>query len=160
MTFLDQQSVDVRNATARNWFMSRIAVPMLGVLNKIGFGRIKIKMSIASIMWVLCNNTATMKIFMKDKTSAGNSCTITFLDSYMQHQLVCSPENFNVCPILLTQPEKDRWTPHKLSKPFLDKIHQAEVKIAILPDGGHYPVESAALVKMNQEIIKFIEKIK
>ena len=160
MTFLDQQNADVRNTTTRNWFMSRIAVPMLGVFNKTGFGKVKIKMSIASKMWALCNNDTAMKAFMKDKTSAGNSGTIAVLDSYMHHRLLCSPEDFDICPILLTQPEKDRWTPLRLSKPFLDKIRKVDVKIAILPDGGHYPVEPAALIKMKQEIIAFIERTK
>lgn len=160
MTFLDQQNPDVRNTTTRNWFMAHVAVPMLGILNKIGLGKIKIKMSIASKMWALCNNDIAMRAFMRDKTSAGNSCTVAFLDSYMNHKLLCAPENFNVCPILLTQPEKDRWTPLRLSKPFLSKIRHVDVKIVILPQGGHYPVEQTALIKMKKEIIAFIEKYK
>lgn len=156
MTFLDQQNKNVRNTTTRNKFMSDVAVPMLSVLNKIGLGRIKIKMSIASKMWALCNNRTAMKAFMKDKTSAGNSCTVAFLDSYMNHKLLCPPEKFDICPILLTQPEKDRWTPLELSKPFLDKIRKVDVKIVLLPNGGHYPVEETALKTMQKEIIAFI----
>lgn len=156
MTFLDQQDKNVCNTTTRNWFMSHVAVPMLGVLNRIGFGQMKIKMSIASKMWALCNNPVAMKAFMRDKTSAGNSCTVAFLDSYMNHKLLCVPEDFKVCPILLTQPEKDRWTPIELSKPFLDRIKQVEVKIVLLPDGGHYPVEETALRTMHNEIVAFI----
>lgn len=160
MTFLDQQNNDVRNTTTRNWFMSHVAVPMLGFFNKMGFGKMKIKMSIASKMWALCNNDMAMKAFIKDKTSAGNSCTVAFLDSYMHHKLLCNPEKFDVCPILLTQPEKDRWTPLRLSKPFLDKIQKVDVKIVMLPNGGHYPVESSALLKMREEIIAFINENK
>ena len=93
---------------------------------------------------------------MRDKTLAGNSCTVAFLDSYMNHKLLCIPEDFKVCPILLTQPEKDRWTPIELSKHFLDRIKQVEVKIVLLPDGGHYPVEETALQTMHNEIVAFI----
>lgn len=160
MTFLDQLNKDVRNATTRNRVMSHVAVPMLGFFNKMGFGKVKIKMSIASKMWALCNNDMAMKAFMKDKTSAGNSCTVAFLDSYMHHKLLCDPEEFDVCPILLTQPEKDRWTPLRLSEPFLNKIRKVDVKIVILPNGGHYPVESPALLEMRKEIIAFIERTK
>lgn len=158
MTFLDQQDKNVCNTTTRNWFMSHVAVPMLGVLNKTGFGRMKIKMSIASKMWALCNNPAAMKAFMRDKTSAGNSCTVAFLDSYMNHKLLCAPEDFKVCPILLTQPEKDRWTPLELSMPFLDRIKQVDARIVLLPGGYHYPVEETALRKMHNEIVAFVER--
>lgn len=158
MTFLDQPDKNVRNATARNWFMSRIAVPLLGLFDRIGFGRVKIKISIASKMYALCNNPAAMNAFMKDKTSAGNSCTVTFLNSYMHHRLLCAPEDFDICPILLTQPEKDRWTPLELSKPFLERIKKVKVKTVILPEGGHFPVEQPALTKMLEEIMAFISE--
>ena len=157
MTFLDQQDKKVRDATARNWFMSHVAVPMLGVCVRMGLGRMKIKMSVASKMWALCNNPAAMKAFMKDKTSAGNSCTVKFLHSYMHHRLLCAPQDFDVCPILLTQPEQDKWTPLELSKPFLDKISHVKVKIVTLPGVGHYPVEGPALKKMYAEIVAFME---
>jgi alpha-beta hydrolase superfamily lysophospholipase len=159
MTFLDQQSKEVRNTTARNWFMGHIAVPMLGFSVKLGLGNVKMKMSMASKMWALCNNPQTMKAFMEDKTSAGNSCTFAFLNSYMHHKVLCRPEDFNVCPILLTQPEKDKWTPLKLSKPFLDRVRNVSVKIVILPDGGHYPVEPTALKAMHKTIIAFIQEM-
>lgn len=159
MTFLDQQDKDVRNTTTRNWLMSHVAVPMLGICQTMGLGHMKIKMSIASKMWALCNNPTAMKAFMKDKTSAGNSCTIAFLNSYMHHRLPCAPQDFTVCPVLLTQPELDRWTPLALSKPFLDRIRQVDVKIVKLPGGGHYPVERPALEKMHEAIVSFMESL-
>ena len=34
----------------------------------------------------------------------------------MRSNVLClEPEEFDVCPVLLTQPEKDRWTPQHLS---------------------------------------------
>lgn len=159
MTFLDQLDMNVRDTTSNNIFMSRIGVPLLKFSKKIGLGKFTLKMSFASKMSALCNNKETMKIFMKDKTSAGNSASINFLESYMYHKLITPPEEFEVCPILLTQPESDKWTPLELSEPFLSKIKKVNVKTVILKNGGHYPVEEEALDTMNSEIDSFIKNI-
>lgn len=159
MTFLDQRNEDVRNTTTNNWFWSHIGVPMAKLMSNIGLGKMKIRMSICSKMWALCNNELSMKAFMKDKTSAANSVTYTFIKSYMYHDLVTTPEQFDVCPVLLTQPELDRWTPERLSSPFLARIKKAPVKIVILPQGGHYPVEEQALDKLHEEANRFITSI-
>lgn len=64
-----------------------------------------------------------------------------FLESYCYPKTYINPEDFDVCPILLTQPDKDKWTPLHLSTPFLDKINKVNVKIVNLENGGHYPIE-------------------
>lgn len=159
MTFLDQASQQVRDETTNNLFMSRVAVPMTKVSTKIGLNKFKLKMSIASKMSALCNNPEVMKIFMKDKTSAGNSATMKFLESYCYPKAYIKPEEFDICPILLTQPDKDRWTPLHLSTPFLDRIGKVKVKIVKLENGGHYPVEQPALDQMHDAILEFINSV-
>lgn len=159
MTFLDQKDPQVRDVTTKNIFMGRVGVPMLGFAKKLGLGRIKMKMSVASKMWALCNNKDAMKILMKDKTSAGNSATMAFLDSYMNSKADINPEVFDICPILLTQPDDDRWCPLYLSTPFLDRIKKVDVKIVKLKNGGHYPIEQPALDEMHEAILKFINKV-
>lgn len=42
------------------------------------------------------------------------------------------PEAFDVCPVLLTQPELDRWTSQSLSDPFLDAIQNVSVTRTVL----------------------------
>ncbi|WP_042351390.1 alpha/beta hydrolase [Bacillus massiliigorillae] len=159
MTFLDQRNQQVRDETARNIVMSRIGIPMASVSAKIGLGGLSMKMSLASKMSTLCNNEEVMQIFYRDQTSAANSASMRFLDSYGNYQPVMEPENFDVCPILLTQPDKDRWTPLHLSTPFLDKIKKVDVQIVPLENGGHYPIERPALDQMVIAIVGFINKI-
>lgn len=122
MTFLDQKNQQVRDETAKNLFMSRVGIPMAGVASNIGLENFKMKMSTASKMSALCNNEKVMEIFNRDKTSAANKASMRFLDSYGNYKPAMEPEDFDVCPILLTQPEQDRWTPLHLSTPFLNKI--------------------------------------
>lgn len=42
---------------------------------------------------------------------------------------------------------------------FLDKIKKIDVQIVSLEDGGHYPVEQAALDQMLIAIVMFINKV-
>ncbi|MDR1008624.1 MAG: alpha/beta hydrolase [Rickettsiales bacterium] len=159
MTFLDQSDQRVRDATSRNIFMSRIAVPMTKLMCAIGLGGMKMRMSVASKMSALCNNPAAMKVFLRDKTSAGNSATMAFLRSYCYPSPSTRPEDFNICPILLTQPEDDRWSPLALSEPFLDRIKNVPVDIVVLRNGGHYPIEQPALDQMHDAIVSFIKRV-
>lgn len=159
MTFLDQNSQQVRDETTNNLFMSRVAIPMTKISTKIGLSNFRLKMSVASKMSALCNNPDAMKVFMTDKTSAGNSATMKFLESYCYPKIYINPEEFDICPILLTQPDKDRWTPLHLSMPFLNRIKKVDVKVVKLENGGHYPIEQPALNQMHDAIVEFINRI-
>lgn len=159
MTFLDQRNQQVRDETARNIFMSRVGFPMAGFACKVGLENFKMKMSTASKMSTLCNDEKVMEIFNRDKTSAANKASMKFLDSYSNYQPAIEPEDFSICPVLLTQPDQDRWTPLHLSTPFLDKIKKVDVKIVQLENGGHYPIEQPALDQMHDAILGFIHKV-
>lgn len=159
MTFLDQKAQIVRDRTTSNLLMGRIGVPMLSLGKGLGMGRLQLPMWFASKMSALCNDPDLMKEFMKDRTSAGNVASINFLQSYMNYVPEISPADFDVAPVLLTQPEADRWTPYELSRPVIDQIKRVPVEVEILPNGGHYPVETGALKVMNQKIDAFIKKL-
>lgn len=122
MTFLDQRKQMVRDATAHNILMSRVGIPAAGLFRKIGLGSLKLPMKIASKMYALANNDTVLKIMLQDKTSGGNLATMTFLDSYGNYKPKIEPKTFDTCPVLLTQPALDRWTPKYLSIPFLSEL--------------------------------------
>ena len=44
-----------------------------------------------------------------------------------------SPKDFAVAPILLTQPDADKWAPYELSRPVLDQISKVPVEVVQLP---------------------------
>ncbi len=159
MTFLDQREQQVRNETTNNWFWAHIGVPLATLSTKMGMGSMGMKMSICSKMSALCNDPECLKIMMKDKSSGGNTVPMRFIDSYMNAVPDIEPEDFDICPVLLTQPDKDRWTPFHLSDPFLKKIKKVPVKIEYLENGGHYPVEQPALDQMHEHILNFYNSI-
>jgi alpha-beta hydrolase superfamily lysophospholipase len=159
MTFLDQRIQQVRDETALNRFMSRVGGAMMNFTAKTPFKTMRIPMKLASKMSALVNNKAALKVWLSDKRSAGNAMTMAFLSAYVSYQPVLEPENFDVCPILLTQPAADRWTPLHLSEPFLKRIQRVPVKITMLENAGHYPLEQPGLSHMAEAIDAFYRDV-
>lgn len=157
MTFLDQQYPDIKNGTMRFSFLSPITLPGMKIGAKTPFGNVPVPMSLVSKMYALTNDKEALKIMLNDRTSAGNSMTIKFLNSYMNYQPKYDISSFTQCPVLLTQPAEDHWTPLNLSKPVMNRLvvpHQ----IVMLPKGGHYPVEAEALEQLKKSSIEFIQQ--
>lgn len=155
MTFLDQQLQAVRDETTLNLFMSRVGVPMANLTALSPFAGMRMPMALAGKMHALVNNPAALKVCLADKTSAGKWVTMKFLASYMNYKPAVQPEHFTACPILLTQPVEDRWTPLRLSELFLQRIKRVPVKVVMLENAGHYPLEQPGLDQMVQAIQQF-----
>lgn len=158
MTFLDQRDQKVRDETTKNIFWAKLGVPLSKLSSNIGLSKFRMKMTICSKMNTLCNDENALKVMLKDKTSAGSSVPLKFIYTYMTYIPDIEPENFNICPILLTQPKEDRWTPLHLSTEFLNKIKKVPVKIVELEKGSHYPIEELALDQLHLNISQFINK--
>jgi alpha-beta hydrolase superfamily lysophospholipase len=148
MTFLDQRLQQVRDETALNPLMSRVGGPLMLLFAKTPLAGLKMPMSVASKMYALINDKAALKACLSDRTSAGNWVSIRFLASYMSYTPAVEPKAFDVCPILLTQPAQDHWSPLHLSKLFLDRIRQVPVSTKMLENAGHYPIEQPGLDQM------------
>lgn len=156
MCFLKNDNKTVGKETAKygwsNWFV----FPIMNFFSKIGFARMPIPMKAVSKMNKLVNNKKALDIFLKDKSSAGANVQLQFLYEYVSYKLPIPVEEFDKCPILLTQPEKDNWTPLHLSEISMKGI-KAPFTVKMLEDGGHYPIEKTALrqlVKYTDEFIK------
>ena len=83
--------------------------------------------------------------------------SIKFLNSYMNYRPKYEISNFTQCPVLLTQPAEDRWTPLELSQPVLKQLSVPH-QVVMLPKGGHYPVEAEALEQLKKSSIEFIQQ--
>jgi alpha-beta hydrolase superfamily lysophospholipase len=156
MTFLDQREQQVRDETALNFLMSRIGVPLTHLAAKTPLAALRMPMSLASKMSALVNSKAALKACLRDKTSAGKWVTMKFLSSLTAYKQIVEPEAFTLCPILLTQPEKDIWTPLHLSEMFLKRIHGVPTNVVMLQNAGHYPLEQPGLTQMCDAVVDFI----
>ncbi|TDL99573.1 MAG: alpha/beta hydrolase [Flavobacteriaceae bacterium] len=159
MCFLKSDDKTVGKETAKFGSLNWVSVPLTNVFRKIGFKRFPIPMKAISKMNTLVNNKKALKIFLKDKSSAGANVQIQFLCDYLQYPIPVPVSEFDKCPILLTQPEKDRWTPLHLSEISLKGI-KAPFTVKILDEGGHYPMEETALKQLLQYSVEFIQSLK
>lgn len=156
MTFLDQRDPVVRDATAYNWLMSRVGVPMARWTAATPLAGMKLPMRMVSKMHLLVNDPRALRVMLRDPRSAGNWASMRFLASYMDYVPAIEPETFDVCPIMLTQPASDPWTPLALSTPFLERITRVPVEIVMLDNAGHYPLEQPGLQQLEQAMLRFI----
>lgn len=155
MTFLDQRIQQVSDETAYSKTMNRIGMPPVRLAASAGLGAVKVPMRLVSKMRALVNDEAALKAFYADRTSAGSWVSLAFLTSYSGYVPALEPEEFDVCPILLTQPARDRWTPLHLSNLFLDRIKKVPVRKVMLDNAGHYPIEQPGLRQMHDAIVQF-----
>ncbi|MBO0853889.1 MAG: alpha/beta hydrolase [Nocardia sp.] len=156
MTFLDQRIQQVRDETAHDLLTARAGAPLLGALAHTPARNIKYPMTLASKMSALVNDKDALKVMLDDKTSAGNWVPVRFLASYLNYRPAVEPEAFDACPILLTQPAEDRWSPLHLSRPVLTPITKVPVRTVILDNAGHYPIEEPGLEQMQDAIAEFV----
>ncbi|MGW4323200.1 alpha/beta hydrolase [Streptomyces sp. NPDC004684] len=158
MTFLDQRDQRVRDETSHDKLTARVGVPLMRLLARTPASAAKYPMSLASKMSALVNDPAAMKVLMKDRTSAANWVSVRFLDSYATYTPAVEPQDFDACPVLLTQPAEDRWTPHHLSVPVLSRISRVPVDTVLLDNAGHYPLEDPGLRQMEDAIADFVTR--
>lgn len=156
MTFLDLRVKKVAVGASYNDVMGHMT-PVSNLLGRQpGIRRMKLPMRLVGKMHTLVNDKAALNACLRDRSSAGNFASLAFIQSFMQAGYDTEPEEFDVCPILLTQPAADRWTPLEFSTPFLDRIRKVPVKTVMLENAGHYPLEEPGLTQMHDAVLDFL----
>ncbi len=158
MCFLQNDNYKVGNDTSKfkgtNWFV----VPMMKMLSKTLLKTLPIAMKSVSKMDSLVNDKKALKILLEDKASAGASVQLQFLADYMTYKLPVKVEEYDRCPILLTQPELDPWTPLALSQLSMKGI-KVPFEVKIVEGAGHFPVEEKGLRQLVGYAHDFIQAI-
>ncbi len=158
-TFLDPRERAVRDAASHDRFVSRVVIPIGNLAARTPLRRLRLPMRAVTRMRALANDPGAQRAFVRDGTSAGNSATIGFIASYLQYVPAVEPEAFTRCPVLLTQPGEDRWTPLALSELFLDRVRKVPKHVVILQNAGHYPLEQPGLSQLEEAIVHFLEQV-
>lgn len=156
MTFLDMREPKVVLDATYNRLVGRTTPIGMAMAGLPGVRRMKAPMRMIGKMHALVNDKAALKACLADPTSAGNWVSFGFVKSYMQFRYDVEPEAFDVCPILLTQPAEDRWTPKWMSDMFLSRIRKVPVKTVMLDNAGHYPLEEPGLTQMHDAVLDFV----
>ncbi|TPE48167.1 alpha/beta hydrolase [Amaricoccus solimangrovi] len=156
MTFLDLRNREVALGATLTPLLGRLSLPMLPLGKLSGLRRLRLPMRLVGKMHALVNDRAAMRDLLADGSSAGNWVSMAFLESFMRPKFDVEPEAFDVCPVLLTQPAEDRWTPLWMSTAFLDRIRRVPVRRVMLENASHYPIEEPGLTRMRDAILDFI----
>lgn len=157
MTFMNMSDPTVRDQASRNVFMSRVASPLGSIQAAIpGLRSLPTPMWLVSRMSTLVNDPTALQIMMLDPSSAGRWNSMRFIISHVYYKPAMKPEGFDRCPILLTQPSEDRWTPRWISERFFARCKKADIKIVELEGAGHYPIEEKGLKQLADAVISFL----
>lgn len=106
MTFLDERIRQVRDETAHDLVTACFGPPALNLVANAPLSSLPYPPALDSKMKVLVNNKEALKVFLRDRTSAGNAVAARFLAKYMHYLPAVEPEEFDACPVLLTHPPK------------------------------------------------------
>lgn len=158
MCFLKNNDKTVGNETSRFKGTSWLLIPIMKKISKTLLRTMPIAMKDVSKMNALVNNEKALKIALNDEASAGARVQLQFLSDYMTYELPIPVEEFDKCPILLTQPELDHWTPLELSEISMKGI-KAPYTVKILEGAGHYPIEEKGLKQLIQYASEFIKSL-
>lgn len=150
---LDQRYPEVRQSSAINPVIGRIAVPLLKMLNAISTG-IKLPMKMLAKMGTIVNNELLLKLLLQDRTSSGVRVQVSFVYSLMTTAPAIEPEKFDRCPFLLAHQEKDNWTPLRLSRIFFDRL-ACEKQLVMLEKAGHFPIEQPGIGQLEKAVLGF-----
>ena len=158
MCFLKNTDEKVAHDTVKFPALNWLAVPLFKLLCNIGFKRMAIPVKAVSKMNCLVNDAATLKICLADPLSAGAKLQLQFLYGYINYHLPVPVNEFDKCPVLLTQPGADLWTPLELSEISMKGI-KAPFTIKILEGASHYPIEEKGLLQLINYADEFIKKL-
>lgn len=85
----------------------------------------------------IVNHDKVLQILLNDKTGAGNSMCVRYINSFINYNPAIEPDEFNRCPLLLAHPAEDRWTDIKISKIFFDQLNCPK-ELKMLDNAGHF----------------------
>ena len=158
MCFLNMEEDLVRKGVVSNEFLvSPTVLGAVEVLSPTPLGTVFLPLRWLTKMDLLANNDAAVQIFLSDLTSAGALVSARFLNSYMGYVSELQPEAFTQCPMLLTQPAADRWTPMNLTTMFTDRLHQVpSFRVVQLENAGHYPLEEPGVDQLHDALQAFV----
>jgi len=94
----------------------------------------------------------------RDPLGGGNWVPARFLRTLMHTAPDIEPEDFRVCPVLLTHPGVDRMTEISLSRRFFDRL-VAPKRMVVLEGASHMPTEQPGVEQMERAVVEFVSTI-
>jgi len=155
-TLADPRDEETMIAMSKNKFLVKYGLPFAKRF-RIIVDNIRLPIKWLSKINLMSRNPEFSKLFIKDKYAGGVNISMRFLRTFSIYQPEIEFTDFNLCPILLIHPEKDKWTPFHLSKKVFDKI-PSKKEYHLLTECGHAPIEEPGIYEMEKHCLNFIKK--
>ncbi len=156
-TLADAREPAVRQGFARSPLLGSAGLWLLDSLAPVTDG-LPLPMRFMSKMDRISNNPELSALCSNDPLGGGSWVPARFLRTLMTTAPDIEPEDFRVCPVLLTHPGVDRMTDIALSRRFFDRL-AAPKRMVVLEGASHMPTESPGVEQMEQAVVSFVRDL-
>ena len=156
-TLADPRETAVRQGFARTRLLGSAGLWLLSKLRAISDG-LPLPMRFLSKMNRISNKPELARLCERDPLGGGNWVPARFLRTLMETAPDLEPEDFRVCPVLLTHPGVDRMTDISLSRRFFDRL-AAPKQMVVLEGCSHMPTEHPGVDQMERAIVDFMSAL-
>ena len=153
----DTRKKSVQIGLSKNKWFGAISPTLLSGMSSIT-DDIKIPIKWTTKMWAMANNPEFVKALKNDKIGSGSAVYLKFFRTLFEVSPEIEPEDFNTCPLLFLQPEKDYIIPWSMSKPFYESL-SCKKEMVILKNCGHIPLEKPGINQMIDASTSFLDKL-
>ena len=137
----DTRKKSVQIGLSKNKWLGAISPTLLSGMSGIT-DDIKIPIKWTTKMWAMANNPEFVKALKNDKIGSGSAVYLKFFRTLFEVSPEIEPEDFNMCPLLFLQPEKDYIIPWSMSKPFYESL-SCKKEMIIFEKLWAYPTRKA-----------------
>jgi alpha-beta hydrolase superfamily lysophospholipase len=120
------------------------------------FDRIPVKMTLASNMRAIANDSRIAQSIIRDRHAGGGWMPGSWIRTFLSSSPEVHPEDFDVCPVTLAHPAADRWTDLSISRPFFERINRVTTSLVMLEDAGHFPLEEPGRHQLRKVVIDML----
>jgi len=153
----DTTKKEVQIQLSRNNFMGKTSYKLLKNLSRVT-DTIKVPIKLTTKMWAMANNQDFVKLLKKDKVGSGSWVYLKFFRTLFEANPTIQPEEFDKCPLLFFQPERDFIIPWNISEPFYNRL-KCKKSVIFLENCGHIPLEEPGIEQLRASAIEFIDEV-
>jgi alpha-beta hydrolase superfamily lysophospholipase len=153
----DARETEVRKGLARLEMLGTAGLWLLESLSAVTDG-LPMPMRYMTRMNRISNKPELASLCSNDPLGGGNWVPARFLRTLMGTAPDIEPEDFRVCPVLLTHPGVDHMTDISLSRRFFDRLAGPK-KMVVLEGASHMPTEHPGIDQMEHAVVEFAKGI-
>jgi alpha-beta hydrolase superfamily lysophospholipase len=153
-TLADPREPAVRQGFARTPLLGSAGLWLLDALRPLTDG-LPLPMRYMSKMDRISNKPELSHLCATDPLGGGNWVPARFLRTLMYTAPDIEPEEFHVCPVLLTHPGVDRMTDISLSRRFFDRL-ACPKQMVVLEGASHMPTEHPGIDQLESAVLEFV----